>query len=331
MTAFGALLALAAVDARAQSVIVTIDPAQSQGLDTSEIQSGMEQAISDQLQIGDGAYLDSVANAVAIASRGMGVDYATNPTTFVLGGAIGFGAASQGITLSAGDAALPSAGFAAAVSLMGGVNLGVLTASEDSALDRFRLYANGMVYSPGGEPAFDPRLLTVGGHLQIDLVRRSDLASVVEWGGLAFTTGAEYTQLSMGLTQELPIAFDPARWDATGSYDITSSVMSVPLELSTNLRVFVITAFVGGAVDFMPGTASSTVALTGPLVADVGGTEQPIGSVSVTHSDEGVSSAFTPRVFAGGQLNLSVIKVYTHVNVGLNSSASIQFGGRIAL
>jgi hypothetical protein len=107
--------------------------------------------------------------------------------------------------------------------------------------------------------------------------------------------------------------------------------MSVPLELSTNLRVFVITAFVGGAVDFMPGTASSTVALTGPLVADVGGTEQPIGSVSVTHSDEGVSSAFTPRVFAGGQLNLSVIKVYTHVNVGLNSSASIQFGGRIAL
>jgi hypothetical protein len=45
----------------------------------------------------------------------------------------------------------------------------------------------------------------------------------------------------------------------------------------------------------------------------------------------GIADELTPRVFGGVQVGLAVLKLYGHLNIGLNNSVGGHVGARIAL
>lgn len=324
------LACLVAAPAWAQTTI-TWDPQATQGMDTAALEQELGVAIDENLRIGDiDAYMASMANAAAISSRGMGVDYASNPDIFVLGGSFGVGGHAAGFPPSTGDGLLPEAGFATQLSVMAGLSLGVFT-KEDTLLDRLRIYAHGMSLDAPGGGDFEGSLTNVGANLQFQALTKRSLADAVEWGGLAITSGAELSSYSMTLVAPLPVEGGSATWNAEGSYDISASALTVPVELSTNLRVLVANVYAGGALDFQPGSAEGSVGLSGPIEVDVNGNSVEAGTATVAASGSGQATAMAPRVFAGAQIELLVVKLYGHLNLAANNAAGAHLGLRIAI
>ncbi len=160
-----------------------------------------------------------MAEAAALSTKGMGVDYASNAERFVLGASVG-SAASSGLRIGEGQSQLPQEGFAFQVSAMAGMNLGAF-ADEDSPARRFLIYANGMQMERH-ETQFDSELMNAGAHLQVKLLRPR-IEDNKGWGGLDLTTGYEFSQYSRRLTQGVSIERGKNGWDATGDYAIDST------------------------------------------------------------------------------------------------------------
>ena len=117
-------------------------------------------------------------------------------------------------------------------------------------------------------------------------------------------------------------------WDATGTYDVTSVSDTIPVELSTNLRILVATVYVGGGADIVNvGSATSSISLGGDINASAYGQESTLGDITVSLDGEGIADEIVPRAFAGLQADILFIKAYGHLNVGFNDS----FGGHVGL
>lgn len=328
-------LTLLIAAARAQSIEVHIDPnlAAQAGLSEQEVaamESSMNEATRGQLKLdAPEAWLVQMAEANAFATKGMGVDYATNPQTFVLGGSIGTAVNGAGFQFVKGGQDLPEAGFAFQASAMAGVNLGALS-SKESFLRRFVLYANGMM-AGGASGPFEADLNNYGAHLQFKLIKPPSLG-VVEWGGLDLTGGWEASNYKLKLSQAIPVDGEQLRWDATGTFDVAAHSESVPLEVSTNLRVFVVSAYLGAGVDLRQAAhAQSSLSLDGPIWLTVSQPETEIGSVRASLEAGGDGVEVVPRAFAGAQINVLFVKVYGHLNVGLDDRYSGHLGVRVAI
>lgn len=318
----------------AHAVAVQIDislPAEAQqaGIDEAQLESDMRAAIEDQLRIDDvGAYLDQMANANTLASKGMGVDYGSDMQRFAFGGAFGTAVSGAGFDFAGGEGQLPEAGFALQIGLMAGLNLGAFSPKE-SALRRFKLYINGMSASTQRDP-FTGTFLNYGAHAQIKIVKGGDKTDGVRWGGLDLTSGYEYSSYRLELSQELPVEQSPMTWTATGNYAIQAEAQSIPVELSTNLHVFVVTAFLGAAFDYnLSGTANSEIGLGGPISVKVDGEVFDSGSASVGLAQGGISSQYSPRAFVGVQADIFMVHVYGQLNVTLDESVGGHVGARV--
>jgi hypothetical protein len=321
--------------AQAQSITINIDKtaAEEYGLDVGGLEENLNSAVSDQLNIGDQtAFLAGMANAAALATKGMGVDYASNPKRVVFGGSFGTTVNGVGAGFSSGDYAVPEGGFSLQASAMAGINLGF--GNEDSALSRFRLYANGLALGTSGD-SFDASVYNYGAHLQIQVIKPR-MSAAVEWGGLALTSGYEMSGYVMRLTSALPVETEQdgviLKWDAVGTYDIESVSDTIPVEVSTNLRVLVATVFVGGGVDIVnSGSATSEIALGGDISASAYGTQSNLGNIGVSLAGEGFADEIVPRVFTGLQADILFLKLYGQLNIGFNESFGGHFGARVVL
>ena len=114
--------------AMAQQVTVTVDPevAQQVGIDPTEVQQQVSERISGAFRLPDQTeFLRQMADANAMASKGMGVDYATNPQRFVVGASFGSAVNGVGATFLRGTDTLPEGGFSVQLSAMGALNLGL--------------------------------------------------------------------------------------------------------------------------------------------------------------------------------------------------------------
>ena len=319
--------------ALAQQVVVEVDPAKADaaGIDPSSFEAEFAAAVEDELRLGDQSeYLRQMAQAAVLSSKGMGADYATNPQAFVIGGGFGSAVSSSGFRFGRGDDTLPQGGFAFQVSAMAGLNLGAL-AGEDSPARRFLVYGNGMALETNNEP-FQGELMNYGGHVQVKLLKKRE-EGPAEWGGLDFTTGYEASHYTMRVAQGLPIGAAEAKWDAVGEYSITATTESVPVELSTNIRIGPLTIFGGGAYDvWQRGSASSTIGLDGGLTTTVAGRTEQLGSARVSYGSAAqLENIAMPRAFAGVQLNVFMVKAYGHLNMQLNEGVGGHAGVRIAL
>lgn len=320
----------------AQDITFDVDEAKAQqfGIDVAQVEAELEGQASEALNLVDPeAFMDSMAAAGAIATKGMGVDYASNPQKFVFGGSLGAATQSAGFRFGRGDTALPQSGFATMVTFMGGLNLGIASKKKSPAR-RFLVYVNGMLLDMPSDREFGGSMYNVGAHLQVKLVKGPN-AKVTEWGGIDLTTGFERTQYALDLARDLPITAPVGEadltWTATGQFDLTTTVDAIPIELSTNVRVLVVSAYVGGAVDVNTSSSTSTAGLTGPISAKLRGQEEDIGSASLDVSFAGASAPVVPRGFVGAQVNVLMFKVYGHLNGGLDGSLGGHVGARVAM
>ncbi|MCP4809201.1 MAG: hypothetical protein GY913_12700 [Proteobacteria bacterium] len=317
----------------AQDITVDIDQdkADAAGIDPTEFENELAATIESELRLGDqSAYLEQMARAALLSSKGMGVDYATNPQKFVIGGSVGSAVNASGARFGKGGDTLPTGGFAFQASGIAGLNLGAF-AEEDSFARRFLVYGNGMVLETNGEP-FAGDLLNYGGHIQFKIIKSRNEA-MAEWGGLDLTAGYEYSAYTLSATKGLPIESSGTTWDATGTYTITSTTWSVPVELSTNIRVAFWTLFGGVAYDaYQNGSASSTIGLDGDITTKVQGQSMRLGSAGVTYGESAALPEFgLPRAFVGTQINIFPVKIYGHMNMALDEGFGGHAGVRVAL
>lgn len=334
------LLALALTPfAAAQEITFDLDQAQADqmGIDTADLEAQVGGAIQDQLNLSDpNSYLGFFANAAVMSTKGMGVDYASNPKKFSVGGTLGTAVSGVPLSFSRGAEDLPEGGYAFMTSLYAGVNLGLLTPGDKGPLEHVLLYVNGLGFNPPSSREFQASMYNFGAHAQIKLGGPVNLKAA-EWGGVDLTAGYEQSFYRLQLSQGLPITQDvsPATvtWTAEGNYEISATSGSIPLEVSSNFRVLVVSAYLGFGYDLVPSeaTADSTASLAGPLDATAAGQTETLGTASVTLAGNGLADPNQARVFVGLQGNILVLKVFGHVNVGLNETYGAFLGVRLAM
>jgi hypothetical protein len=307
-------------------VFQSADPSYS----SDELETAMASTIDEEFKLSDQrVFLEQMAEATAMSARGVGVDYASNPQRFVLGGSVGSGVDGVGLSFGRGEGLLPAGGFAFSATAMAGLNLGAF-AGDDSPARRFILYGNGMAGQGSQEP-FGGSMANFGVHLQVMLVKARE-SGPAEWGGFALTSGFEHTRYTLELRQDVPMESSGFTWNADGSYSVTATSNTIPLELSTNMRLAFLTLFGGFALDIRPGNgATSDIELGGDVVYASNGQERVVGTATITDSQTADIGAIAPRFFFGPQINLSVVKVYGHLNVGVGGAFGGHAGVRIAL
>jgi hypothetical protein len=177
-------------------------------------------------------------------------------------------------------------------------------------------------------------LQNVGGSLQLQLVKRANF-KIGAWNGLALTGGYDATLFRLKLEKDLPIdtTLDGTEigWDATGSYEIDATTSSIPLEVSTAVRVLVVTVFVGAGYDFVTATANHTAALEGPVEAKRSGEDASLGTATVSLEGEADGDRQLFRGFGGAEVRIFAVKVYGQLNVANNDTIGGHFGLRFAM
>ena len=331
LAALGLMLCGSAAHAQEWTINLERQKMEQLGLDPDAIESDIESTFGDYLKLDEQqAYLNHMAAASAMAVKGMGADYATNPQRFVLGGSVGTALSGDGFGFTPGDGPLPSGGFAFQASVLAGLNLGAFS-KDESFLRRVMIYGSGLT-AKTKTGAFEARTWHVAGHGQLKLIRPKKHEGLVEWGGLDLTSGVELTNTTLHLAQGLPLNLDQdIRWDPVGSYDITTDAYSIPVELSTNLRVVVATVYLGAALDItQSATADSDIELGGAVRYE-GDPPSDLGSVQLSMKGQGDASGFNGRAFGGLQFNIFFVKLYGQLNVGINETVGGHFGLRIAM
>lgn len=333
---WAALALFSASSAYAQSTVdLQFDEATASklGIDTVEAENEIRTVLDEQLRAYDvSGFLTSMADAGGIAGKGIGVDYATNPTQFVGGISLGTGANASGLTFGRGETLLPEAGFALQASIMGGINLGVLSKSEEPTfLDRIVVTAHGLGFN-GAQREFRGSMYNFGGHVQVKVINKTGVG-LFEWGGIDVTSGFERVRYKLELSRPLPLSTSledgtELGWDATGTYSISVTDDSIPLELSTNLRISVVSLFFGGAGDWHTGSALAMANLDGPVTGSNG---EQVGSARLTISADQAATPFSYRFFTGLQVNVLPVKVYAQINVASTQSAGAHAGIRFAM
>ena len=104
------------------------------------------------------------------------------------------------------------------------------------------------------------------------------------------------------------------------------------MELSTNLHIFVVTAFLGAGADYnLSGDATATINVSGPIDFEYQGQTSEVGYAAAGVSQTGTAAELTPRVFAGAQVDVFMVKVYGQLNVTLDHSVGGHVGLRVVL
>lgn len=346
-----ALALLAPAPARAQ-VRVQFDPsgpgaqfAQQAGLELPVLQQQIENELNALFQtarVDD--YLKAFGDAQSFATRGMGVDYASNFKAVMVGVAGNLSLNVEKAYRPKGTLTEPPAGGVAPnATIMAGVNLDVL------GIAPVTLYAN-YFKRKGDIDDFTADLSNFGVHAQLKLFGPRGgglMEAVVQWGGLDITTGFERSRLELTLAQgfrrNIPVGSVPGAaidLDTVGLFRMNARTSSIPLEVTTNLRLLYLLSLYGGfGFDWqLGGGTDMTVDLDGRMV----GVVPPMGGQPVMRLDVGTaavdaSSAADPsagrlRWLMGVQVNVLVVRLFAQLNLATQDPvlASVALGARLA-
>lgn len=335
-------LALPSVAAAQTTVDFQIDDAQAQamGFDPTEAEQAISSAATEALQIVDAdAFMVSMAEAASLAGKGLGVDYASNPKQFAFGIGLSTAANANGFVLGRDDDTLPEAGFAAQTSAMAALNLGLLagTADDDEMdlADRFVVSVHGLGFrSPFADRGFRGRMVNFGGHVTVKLIGNTS-KGLLDWGGIDVTTGYEYSRYRLEFTGNTPFTTQTdageLSWRASGRYELAAESSSIPLEISSNVRVSVVSVYLGVGFDMNAGKADGDGELSGPIEGTANGQTETLGSGSITSLASGNAEEWALRGFGGVQVNIFPLKIYAGLQGSSRASAAVQAGVRLAM
>ena len=302
--------------------------AQAMGVSPAELAMQVKSKIDEAYQTARiNGFLKEFTDATSFSQRGIGVDYSSAPKDFMVGLAANVAIAGNPDVL---DSQHITGGLAANFSLMLGMNL--------SQWDhkKWTVFANGF-YQEASLGDLQGSITSFGAHAQYNLVEPAasgGAGTVARWLGLSLTSGIEFTRWNFGTGgTKLSTPFDlsgggmstPVTFDSTGKFDLRSTALTVPIEVSTGVRIALIsTLFVGAGIDLTPGGKSTLAAgLTGNVHTS---DNRDLGSVTITGDGDSKGSPGAFRVLAGGQVNLWKLKIFVQGNVSQAPAASIALG-----
>lgn len=327
---WGTLALAGAGMARAGEISVQLEPgpgaayATEAGVPLSQIESALRTELEALYRASDARrYIQAFGDAQAFANRGLGADYASNPRKFIIGFAVNVSATTDEAYVDSRNGRQPPIdGVGANFSVMAGTNL------DWAGLRPVTIYAN-YFRASGAYERFDGTTENFGVHGQVKLfedVHDPKRSSVFGWGGIDVTTGLQYGRLSLTLadavTSRIPLASGAGapyiEANTSGSFNADMRVWSVPIEVTTNVRLFYLLSLYGGfGYDWQFGTNELSMDLNSTLLGVVppGGDKVNVGTARLTARESVSPTTGKLRSLVGVQVNLTVLRVFTHVNV----------------
>lgn len=306
----------------------------------------MEAEINKRFQLNKlSDYMQQMSNAQTISHKGQGVSYATEHSLFVVGGSFGGGFnTTSGFDFDP-KGGVPPIGVGIQASGMVGLSLSRFPLPQIGPIDlkKLTLFVNYFSYS--NDSLFNGLGLktnTFGIHAQYKLIDGKNIGGigVLNWGGLLITSGLDVSNNTISYKGNQGVGINSGgqtyTWvsASTSTLSIESSSFSIPIEVSTNVRLlYVLSFFVGTGFDVNFGNSKMAANITGPITDVLGAT---VGNATLVASDEKGPSFGTWRFFAGPQLNLvplkntNLLSIYAQGNYSIGGNYGAHAGIRIA-
>ena len=304
----------------------------------TELEEGVNSSIPDAEQT---TYLEGMANASVMSTKGSGVDYASDISI------LGFTYNILGIGIASGDSTFfdvisgdinetDLAGIGLQMSFTLGVNLRLLPIDNFLGFDlnKTKLYLQGFSADIPDTTSFKGDFNVYGIHLQYKWIEPASIG-LVKWGGVDISTGIEYQQLHL----ELIVPFTNET-EAGGGYTASFtgdvnvgadvSTYSIPFEISTYARVlYSLKPYMGLAGDLNFGSAESIV--TSDQTISFSGTTSGTVAGSINLGESVAPTFFTMRWFAGVQADIWLFKMFAQFQQSLTIDTwSTNLGVRFA-
>ncbi|HEY5946320.1 MAG TPA: hypothetical protein VIV40_12545 [Kofleriaceae bacterium] len=306
------LAALQASTAHGDSnVTVTLNPqghdlANQLGLSVPELVATAEAKIDELYRVSRiDELLRAFANTAAFSQRGLGADYDVDPSDVFVG------ASAAGVH---GDVAIGTTN-----TLLGGsiINFTLLAGANLARWHhpRWTAFASGF-YEATTIHGLEGHLLTLGAHAQYQLVKPTQ-PSRARWTGVAATTGIEYARWTIGTASSIEshfIAQGPEKYasihmSSTGTLDVLTTTYSVPLEVTTGVRLIdVLSLYTGGGAVLTGGDSTITAQLDSLL--SINADNLPVGNATITGSGQSGPSALTVHALAGAMIHTTHARVF---------------------
>jgi hypothetical protein len=288
--------------------------------------------------------MEGMANSSVMAGKGIGSDYASNMSVFLIGAGVGAGMDLAEDKTTRSD--ISGVGIAPGVVI--GTNLSFLDTARILGMDtnRLNLYVNFMNYGhnqiinedPGKEASAQLDMMAMGVHFRYDWIKGKG-SKLLGWGGIKFHFGYEYNKTNIAFKSKINESVSETDSDGneisgnisgTPTANILVNTHSIPLEFSTDIQILYILSLYGGlGADYSFGEASGSGALnsgtspvtcTNPSPGEAcsgGATVQvkPEANIDAT----GKVNPLNFRGFAGVQINLPFVRVFGQVDKSLGS------------
>ncbi len=324
------LVAAATTSARADdaTVTVTLTPqgqalAQDLGTSEAELIQRVQDKVTALYQLANlASLLTAVGNASSSANRGLGVDYATRAGEIVFG-VVGVGAAAGGPEF--GNSKVSSGDI---------INLGLFAGASLTrwGLPELAVFANGY-YETQTVDQLTGHLLTLGVHVQWRA-----LPSRGRWIGLDVTSGLEYSREQVGAEQPVSTHFTvqgdtPGEsrnlaLTSTGTLTLAARTITVPVTVTTGMRLGALEVYTGGSLDFTSGSTTITAGLDGQLATT--DDQTPVGTLVISATGGVSASPVILRALAGLQLDFWHLHIYAQGDLSQVASG-VSFGVRVRL
>ncbi len=291
--------------------------------------------------------MEGMANSSVMAGKGIGTDYASNMSVFLIGAGVGVGA---DLDKPAGTDS-PLSGIGVAPGVIVGFNLGFLDTKSILGMDtdRLNIFFNFMSYDmkkkmgdPGKESEIDLSTLAYGTHVRYDWIKGSG-NKLLGWGGVKLNFGFEYNKTKFGFKSQLNETINQTATTGevisgtikgTPEASILANTTSIPLALSTDIQLlYFVSIYTGAGVDYNMGQAKGSGNLNGetsPLTCRTAGLCRPVGSGGLGDQTITVKPSaninttskvepFLYRAFAGVQFNLPWTRIFVQVDKSLSN------------
>jgi hypothetical protein len=287
------------------------------------------------------SFLHDFQNAQNFSSKGLGVDYASEATLAEVGATFSLASnVDKAYKPSGSSTDPPIQGGGMNLSLMAGIGMGLV------GFDPLMFFGNWFKGS-GSFGKLDGSYHNWGLHGQIRLFgpsrKMSAIKMLVRWGGIAVTSGVDYSSVSLSTSKEVSSKLDnlfpgaPVTVTSVGAlaFTLKQTTWSVPLEVTTSLRLLsLVTVYGGIGFDWQLGGGSElNIAMNAALSGQYpGAAAQDLGTATITASGKVSPSPARMRELAGIQLGiLDIVRLFVQVNVANASPMLMSLAGGLRL
>lgn len=294
---------------------------------------------SDLPDVSIAGFSEGVAASTYSAFASQATDYADEPDLFMV--KLTGGAAVQGGDLQDTDELQNADGFGAAGGLTLGLNGDVLPFKklwfiEAKKLDLFLSFFSYGLDETNDDTRIEGDISSFGLMGRYHWIDGVDIVpgKMVRWEGVHIHTGLQYAKMGIDVTT----SFDDQTVKQSGStvatfssttatVGIESTTWTIPIEISTAIRLAYAFSFYGGA-GFDLVSSNADIDLTaGGRFTGAGVFAGENGAITTSTDDSGSGDVTNFRAFAGAQINVPLFRVYVHYGRGLGNDTEAVHAG----